>query len=86
MTNVHGIKVTGGSFTARIWQRFMSAVGAARRGTAPYSGSEGTTSTPGLVSVRICPDTLLLATPRCPRPVVLLLDPARVPREACTEH
>ncbi len=90
MTNVHGIRVTGGSFPARIWQRFMQSAVAAHEGTAsavpvtgPF-GDDGELETQ--VKVTICTDTLLLANPRCPNTIEMYLDPALVPRSTCKEH
>jgi penicillin-binding protein 1A len=60
MTSVHGITVTGGSFPARIWAKFMRAA------------LSGTTATQfkrpsGLVKVRICLASGQAATSLCPR-------------------
>ncbi|MCL4078488.1 PBP1A family penicillin-binding protein [Coriobacteriia bacterium Es71-Z0120] len=85
MTDVHGIKVTGGSYPARIWQQFMSRAIAVRRQPQPSSDSTG--SAPGaLVRVRICTQSMLLANDRCPDVVEIYLDPAIAPTAVCTEH
>lgn len=81
MTDVHGIKVTGGSFPARIWARFMKAVTAVR--SAPVRPPGGGT---GQVLVTICQDSMKLANSRCPSPVEIYLAPSLVPQETCTLH
>jgi membrane peptidoglycan carboxypeptidase len=60
MTSVHGIRVSGGTFPAQIWQRFMyeAHVGRPIRVFEPPPGE--------LVTVQIDPDTGLLAAPWCP--------------------
>jgi len=90
MSNVHGIKVTGGSYPARIWKAFMQPSVAIRR--AP-SGAASTTTTqapagdlPSEVLVSICPDSMLRATKRCPAPIDIYLDPTRIPTQTCNRH
>lgn len=88
MTDVHGIKVTGGSFPARIWQRFMSKAleehqsRRSEEGTVPAGASGGSS----LVQVRVCTQTMLLANERCPDVVEIYLDPAIAPTAICSEH
>jgi penicillin-binding protein 1A len=60
MRSVHGIKVTGGSFPARIWAAFMKA---ALKGTPETQFKRPT----GLTSARICLDSGQAATAACPR-------------------
>jgi penicillin-binding protein 1A len=60
MTNVHGIKVTGGSFPAQIWASFMKSALASTPKT-PF------TQPTGLTSARICLDSGGKAGPYCPR-------------------
>ncbi len=87
MTNVHGIKVTGGSFPAKIWAQFMRGATTARsRAVTPPSpqGSDG--STGNQVLVRICQDSMKLANKRCPNTVEIYLAPEMVPRNTCTLH
>ncbi len=95
MTNVHGIRVTGGSFPARIWQRFMSwavpqhAKGGSALPAAPSAASvsQEETGTPAAqVMVKICVDTFQRANPRCPNTVEMYLDPGHVPSQVCTTH
>lgn len=61
MNNVHGIRVTGGSFPAQIWATFMKAiinVEKATRFTRPLEG---------LVSTKVCAESGLLPTEFCPK-------------------
>jgi len=58
MTNVHGINVTGGSFPARIWARFMKA---ALKNTA----SKDFAKPSGLVNAKICLESGQAATAFC---------------------
>lgn len=61
MNNVHGIRVTGGSFPAQIWATFMKAiinVEKAARFTRPLEG---------LVSTKVCAESGLLPTEFCPK-------------------
>ncbi|MDI6712462.1 MAG: PBP1A family penicillin-binding protein [Anaerosomatales bacterium] len=88
MTDVHGIKVTGGSFPARIWQRFMSKAIADYQNPRASDASTVATGSAGssLVQVRICTQTMLLANERCPDVVDIYLDPSVAPTARCTEH
>lgn len=90
MTNVHGIKVTGGSFPAQIWRSYMqSAVNHQRAALTPGSAESTATAEPGTTSsvlVKICPDSMMLATKRCPAPIEIYLDPALVPKGVCEKH
>jgi penicillin-binding protein 1A len=78
MTNVHGIRVYGGTLPAQIWQSFMLA---AHRGVpvARWSFPRG-----DLVTVEIDPDTQLLATSWCPGERWTMLA-SRAPTEYCPE-
>lgn len=88
MTNVHGIRVTGGSYPARIWKNFMeNAVRA--HDAPPGSKSPVVGDAPGdtnQVQVVICTDTFLIANRRCPNTVEIALDVGLAPTEICKEH
>jgi penicillin-binding protein 1A len=60
MSSVHGIRVTGGSFPARIWAAFMKA---ALKGTAATQFKRP----PGLTNARICLASGQGATALCPK-------------------
>lgn len=83
MTNVHGIKVTGGSFPAKIWAQFMRSATAVRSKAVTPAQKEGAG---GQVLVRVCQDSMKLANQRCPNAVEIYLDKTLVPRETCTLH
>ncbi len=81
MTNVRGIKVTGGSYPARIWASFMqSATGARSKPLTPaLQGQER-------VLVSICEDSLNLANTRCSRRADMHMASYLVPKETCDSH
>jgi len=78
MTSVHGIKVTGGSFPARIWAAFMKS---ALAGTPETQFKRPS----GLVSAKICLDSGGAATPLCPKTGSALFLAGHTP-EPCTLH
>ena len=86
MTNVHGIRVAGGTFPATIWGRFMGQVGEWH--TVPVAPSvEGSaTVAGGERRVTICSSTFLLANPRCPKVYEVELPPELVPKATCNVH
>jgi len=91
MTNVHGIKVTGGSFPAQIWSRFASAALPVLAAAPAVTGAgaaapDQPAQASGLTHVRICRDTFLLANPRCPDVFEVDLEPSLVPRQTCAKH
>jgi penicillin-binding protein 1A len=78
MTNVHGRKVTGGSFPAEIWASFMKAALA----NTPASDF---TQPKGLTAATICLDSGQLAGPLCPNQGSALFLSTAVP-VACELH
>ncbi len=80
MRNVHGIQVFGGSFPAQIWARFMSK---ALEDTPP---SKFALPKKDLVSMMICADTGLLASPYCPNVTTGLFTKGTQPEEHCKIH
>lgn len=90
MLNVHGIKVTGGSFPAMVWGRFATAAlpllaEPSRPATGAVAADEAAPAS-DLVGVRICRDTFLLANPRCPDVFQVELEPSLVPAQTCSKH
>lgn len=78
MKSVHGRRVTGGSFPAEIWARFMKQV------------LEGTPETAferpaGLAKATVCADTGGLVTEFCPKPISATII-AKYKPERCTVH
>ncbi len=81
MTDVHGIKVTGGSFPAQIWAAFM------KQALAGTPSTDFTQPSPGKwVSVEVCADTHLLPTEYCPRKVTMLFRATGRPTQTCDVH
>lgn len=80
MQNVRGVKVAGGTWPTQIWAKFMRR---ALKDTPPVSFSPGEGS---LTLVKICPESGLLATPKCPNPVQLYLEKNLVPQQRCNLH
>lgn len=78
MTNVHGIRVTGGSFPARIWASFM-------RNALKDTPSSQFKRPSGLVEKRICLDSGAAATALCPKTGTGLFLSGHTP-DACTLH
>jgi len=84
MTDVHGIKVTGGSFPARIWSRYMSyALRRQSDATAPVPAEEEPQE---LAKALVCTESLMLANVRCPEPMEMWLPPEALPKRACRLH
>jgi penicillin-binding protein 1A len=78
MSNVHGRQVTGGSFPAEIWAKFMRA---ALDGQAKKDFEKPD----GLKEGRVCAETGMAATPFCPRTsTALLLSGSEL--KTCTKH
>jgi len=78
MTDVHGIRVTGGSFPARIWSAFMRS--------APKATPRTQFKKPrGLTQKKICLDSGAAATSLCPHTGTGLFLSGKVP-DACTLH
>ena len=81
MTNVNGIQVTGGSYPAQIWARFMEdAIAAQSKPLTPVEGSDEQ------VLVTICQDSMKLANARCQNRIDIYLAPELVPGETCDRH
>lgn len=89
MLNIHGIKVTGGSFPARIWRDFMTATFKLRTAPVTPAGSTSETSAPEPAQkalVKICSDSMLRANRNCPNTVDIYLEPGLAPVETCARH
>jgi penicillin-binding protein 1A len=81
MTDVHGIRVTGGSFPAEIWASFM------KKALAGIPASDFEQPAWGdWVSVEVCRDSLLLATEYCPATVVMRFPLGAQPKDECALH
>ena len=82
MTDVHGIKVTGGSFPAEIWAAFMRR---ALEGT-PVSDFPAPPTRIDLVPVEVCSESHLLPTEFCPQLTTVLFEEGEQPTETCPIH
>ncbi len=81
MTDVHGIKVTGGSFPAKIWATFM------KQAVKDIPKSQFSQPTAGQwVSVEVCSESHQLPTDLCPTRVKMLFRADLVPTELCQIH
>ena len=84
MDDVHGIKVTGGSFPAQVWKGFMRV---ASRSESPTPAADTESWGPAQETYILCTQSLKRATPLCPEPMELLLPVGTVPQELCAlEH
>ncbi|MHB0979771.1 MAG: PBP1A family penicillin-binding protein [Thermoleophilia bacterium] len=81
MTDVHGIKVTGGSFPAQIWAAFMRE---ALADVEPHEFPEPAGSK--WITVSIDPESGLLATEWCPQAVSTRFLAGTEPTEPCPLH
>lgn len=84
MTNVHGIKVTGGSFPAMIWGDFMRQASVVRG--RPAARAASSSGAGGPILARLCETSRLLATSRCPQVIGVYLSPVLVPAKECSVH
>ncbi len=83
MYNVHGIPVTGGSFPARIWGKFMSAALEGKPvARFPSPSSQGVE----VVEVKVCAETGELPTKYCPRVITRYYPKGGEPTEKCSLH
>jgi penicillin-binding protein 1A len=78
MSNVHGRQVTGGSFPAEIWSKFMRVALASQ-------AKKDFVKPDGLKEGRVCVETGMAATPYCPRTDSALLL-SRTELKTCTKH
>lgn len=85
MTDVRGIRVTGGSFPAQVWKRFMQK--AVATPAAPATSGEPPATTddfaPAQQVYMLCPQSLKIARDDCPEPMELLLPAGSVSDEEC---
>jgi len=70
MTDVHGIKVTGGSFPAKIWAAFMKPACSIAQDDAVSVRESG-----GGLLILVCADSQLAAIGGCPAPASMRLTP-----------
>lgn len=80
MTNIHGIRVAGGTFPAQIWAKFMSK---ALENTPP---SDFAVPDQEMVSLKICVDSGLRANSSCPDVVRQSFVKGTEPKRYCDIH
>ncbi len=88
MDNVHGIRVTGGSFPAQVWKGFMQVASAGPVQPEPATDAEGNVG-PGPANqvYTLCAGSLKIARPDCPEQMELAFPPGAISEELCTlEH
>lgn len=87
MRNVHGITVYGGTFPAQIWKKFaekaLKDVPPSDFPKAEYGGEEEEEET---VTVTVCTESGLLATPNCPHTERKTFRRGEEPTEHCNLH
>lgn len=84
MTNVHGIKVTGGTYPASIWSQFMYYALEGQQ-ALDFSLPDVASSGKSYTKVLIDPATMKRATKWCPDPIEVELETDLIP-EYCTVH
>jgi hypothetical protein len=80
MENVHGVRVTGGSFPAAVWKNFMSV--ASMCGTPATTVTTDDTLAPGEQIYTVCSESYKIARPDCPETMELVF-PAGSLSEYC---
>jgi len=87
MRSVHGITVFGGTFPAQIWKKFMTNalanVPASEFPEAEFAGSEEESE---WVTVTICTDSGMKATPFCPHTEARSFRRGEEPTDTCPIH
>lgn len=86
MTNVRGIRVTGGSFPAQIWKGFMqvAAAGTSARPAPPAGDGLSVEGGKEYGVYTLCAQSLKIARPDCPEPMELSFPVGAIPNEMCT--
>ncbi|MBN2247776.1 MAG: penicillin-binding protein [Coriobacteriia bacterium] len=85
MEDVHGIRVTGGSFPAQIWKTYMQVASA---GTSAQPSSVAPSPSAGSgeqwVTYTLCAESMKVAGPRCPETMELAFPAGALSDEVCT--
>jgi penicillin-binding protein 1A len=80
MRAVHGRRVSGGTFPALIWHKFMKeALKNIPKHNFNFKYGK-------IRVVEICQETKLLATPGCPETKILIVEKGEVPKRYCYKH
>lgn len=86
MTDVHGTRVTGGSFPAQIWSSFMAKATETRSRAVTPSSEDEEPPPMDRIEVRICQGSMRLANSDCEQTVDIYLHRALVPKDTCELH
>lgn len=81
MQDVRGVRVTGGSWPAQIWNLYMTEALANTPADDFYKPPNS-----DLVQVQVCADSGQIAWPWCPKKESRSFFPGKVPTEKCTLH
>lgn len=80
MTNIHGMRVAGGTFPAQIWSRFMN------KAHENIPRSDFAVPDQEMVSLKICADSGLRANSSCPNEVKQSFVKGTQPKQYCDIH
>lgn len=83
MENVHGIRVTGGSFPAQVWKGFMQ-VACAQSEEAPPARNAAVDAGQGYEVYVMCTQSFKVARPDCPETMELAFPVGVVTADPCT--
>lgn len=85
MDDVHGIRVTGGSFPAQIWKDYMRVAAVSASAAPPVTPPiDGSAARERWVSYTVCAESMKLAGPRCPETIELAFPAGAISDEVCT--
>ncbi|MBN1193322.1 MAG: PBP1A family penicillin-binding protein [Coriobacteriia bacterium] len=86
MEDVHGIRVTGGSYPAQAWKAFMEVASVEGAVASVVVGEDGEDIVvpEGYAVYNLCPESRMLARPDCPNALELMLPIGSVTDEVCT--
>ena len=85
MDNVHGIRVTGGSFPAAVWKNYMQVASVSTTATPAVTPSiDGAVAREQWVTYTVCAESMKLAGPRCPETIELAFPEGAISDEVCT--
>jgi penicillin-binding protein 1A len=89
MEDVHGIRVTGGSYPAQVWKAFMQVASMSDPASTVITDESGERIVvpDGYAVYNLCTQSRMVARPDCPNAMELLLPIGGISGEACTlEH
>jgi len=84
MDNVHGVRVTGGSFPAAVWKNFMAVASMCGTPAAAVTGDETLAS--GEQIYTVCSESYKIARPDCPETMELVFPAGSLTEYCDLEH